>query len=76
MASQSGNLVSSFLNYACLTGIGVSKAISAGNSAQLGVADYLEYFAADPSDGGGAHLSRRRARRAPRCAARWSASRR
>jgi acyl-CoA synthetase (NDP forming) len=48
VASQSGNLVSSFLNYACLTGIGVSKAISAGNSAQLGVADYLEYFAADP----------------------------
>jgi acyl-CoA synthetase (NDP forming) len=48
VASQSGNLVSSFLNYACLTGVGVSKAVSAGNSAQLGVADYLEYFAADP----------------------------
>jgi acetyltransferase len=48
VASQSGNLVSSFLHYACLTGIGVSKAISAGNSAQLGVGDYLEYFAADP----------------------------
>ena len=48
IASQSGNLVSSFLNYAVLTGIGVSKAISAGNSAQLGLADYLDYFAADP----------------------------
>jgi acetyltransferase len=48
VASQSGNLVSSFLHYAVATGIGVSKAISAGNSAQLGVADYLEYFAADP----------------------------
>jgi acetyltransferase len=48
VASQSGNLVSSFLNYAVLTGIGISKAISAGNSAQLGVADYLDYFAADP----------------------------
>jgi acetyltransferase len=48
VASQSGNLVSSFLNYACLTGVGISKAVSAGNSAQLGVADYLEYFAADP----------------------------
>jgi acetyltransferase len=48
VASQSGNLVSSFLNYAVLTGIGVSKAISAGNSAQLGLADYLDYFAADP----------------------------
>jgi acetyltransferase len=48
VASQSDNLVSSFLNYAVLTGIGISKAISAGNSAQLGLADYLDYFAADP----------------------------
>jgi acetyltransferase len=48
VASQSGNLVSSFLNYAVLTGIGVSKAISAGNAAQLGLPDYLDYFAADP----------------------------
>ena len=48
VASQSGNLVSSFLNYAVLTGVGISKAISAGNSAQLGLADYLDYFAADP----------------------------
>ena len=48
VASQSGNLVSSFLNYAVLTGIGISKAISAGNSAQLGLADCLDYFAADP----------------------------
>ncbi len=48
VVSQSGNLVSSFLNYAVLTGVGVSKAISAGNAAQLGLADYLAYFAADP----------------------------
>ena len=48
VVSQSGNLLSSFLDYAVQTGIGVSKAISAGNSAQTGVADYLEYFAADP----------------------------
>lgn len=48
VASQSGNLVSSFLNYAVLTGVGVSKAISCGNSAQTGIADYLGYFAADP----------------------------
>jgi acetyltransferase len=47
IASQSGNLLSSLLNYASLTGIGVSKAISAGNSAQTTVADYLAYFAAD-----------------------------
>jgi acyl-CoA synthetase (NDP forming) len=48
VASQSGNLVSSFLNYAVLTGVGISKAISAGNSAQTTLADYLEYFAVDP----------------------------
>lgn len=48
VVSQSGNLVSSFLNYAVLTGVGVSKAISAGNAAQLSLADYFEYFAEDP----------------------------
>jgi acyl-CoA synthetase (NDP forming) len=48
VVSQSGNLLSSFLDYAVQTGVGVSKAISAGNSAQTGIADYLEYFAADP----------------------------
>lgn len=47
IASQSGNLVSSYMNYSCLSGIGVSKAISCGNSAQLELADYLEYFAHD-----------------------------
>ncbi|MEN8184681.1 MAG: acetate--CoA ligase family protein, partial [Myxococcota bacterium] len=34
VASQSGNLVSSFLNYAVQTGVGVAHAISAGNAAQ------------------------------------------
>ena len=48
MVSQSGNLVSSFLNYAVQTGVGIAKAVSSGNSAQTGIADYLEYFAADP----------------------------
>ncbi len=48
VASQSGNLVSSFLNYAVATGVGVSKAVSLGNSAQTGLPDLLEYFAADP----------------------------
>src|SRR6185503_5590313 len=47
IASQSGNLLSSLLNYATLTNVGVSKAVSAGNSAQTTVADYLAYFAAD-----------------------------
>ena len=47
VASQSGNLLSALLNYAVLTGIGVSKAISCGNSAQTTIADYLDYFAVD-----------------------------
>ena len=48
VVSQSGNLLSSFLNYAVQTGVGVSRAISAGNSAQTELPDYLEFFAADP----------------------------
>lgn len=48
IASQSGNLVSAFCNYAVLTGIGVSTAVSCGNSAQTTIADYLAFFAADP----------------------------
>jgi acyl-CoA synthetase (NDP forming) len=48
VASQSGNLVSSYLNYAVATGVGISKAVSLGNSAQTGLADLLEYFAVDP----------------------------
>jgi acetyltransferase len=48
LASQSGNLASSFMNYGCMTGVGYSKVVSAGNAAQLGLADYVEYFAADP----------------------------
>jgi acyl-CoA synthetase (NDP forming) len=48
VVSQSGNLVSSFGHYANMTGVGISKAISCGNSAQLAVDDYLEYFGDDP----------------------------
>jgi acetyltransferase len=48
VASQSGNLVSSFLNYAVESGIGVSKAVSCGNSAQTTLAHFFDYFAVDP----------------------------
>jgi acetyltransferase len=48
IASQSGNFVSSFENYAQLSGVGVSRAVSAGNAAAVTVPDYLEYFADDP----------------------------
>ena len=47
VASQSGNFVSSFLNYARATGVGISRAVSAGNAAAVNVADYLEYYADD-----------------------------
>jgi acetyltransferase len=49
IASQSGNFVSSFMNYARHYGVGMSRAVSAGNAAMVGVADYLEFYADDPS---------------------------
>ena len=48
VASQSGNFVSAFENYATQTGIGISRAVSAGNAAATSLADYLEWFADDP----------------------------
>ncbi len=47
VASQSGNFVSAFLNYAGQTGIGISRAVSAGNAAATSIADYLEWYADD-----------------------------
>jgi acetyltransferase len=47
VASQSGNFVSSFLNMARQTGVGVSRAVSAGNAAAVSVADYLDWYADD-----------------------------
>jgi acyl-CoA synthetase (NDP forming) len=49
IASQSGNFVSSFLNYAVQTGVGVSRAVSAGNAAAVTIPDYLEWYARDPA---------------------------
>ncbi len=48
IASQSGNFVSSFMNYAVQTGVGVSRAVSAGNAAATTVPDYLDFYAEDP----------------------------
>ena len=48
IASQSGNFVSSFMNLARQSGVGVSRAISVGNAAQVGVIDMLEFYADDP----------------------------
>jgi acyl-CoA synthetase (NDP forming) len=48
---QSGNFVSSLMNYAVQTGVGVARAVSAGNAAALGVGDYLEWFGGDDATG-------------------------
>ena len=47
VVSQSGNFVSSFLNYAVQTGVGISRAVSAGNAAAVTVPDYLDWYADD-----------------------------
>ena len=47
VASQSGNFVSSFLNMATATGIGISRAVSAGTAAATTVADFLGWYATD-----------------------------
>ena len=47
VASQSGNFVSSFMNWATQTGVGVSRAVSAGNAASVTVPDFLDFYADD-----------------------------
>jgi acetyltransferase len=49
IASQSGNFISSFMNYAVQTGVGVSRAVSAGNAAAVTIPDYLDFYAEDPA---------------------------
>lgn len=47
VASQSGNFVSTFLNYARQTNIGISRSVSIGNAAQVSVGDVLEFYSRD-----------------------------
>jgi acetyltransferase len=49
IASQSGNTTSSFLNYANQTGVGVARAVSAGNAAATSVTDFLRWYRDDPA---------------------------
>ena len=51
VVSQSGNFVSTFENYATASGVGIARAVSCGNAAQVGVIDFLEAFAADEATG-------------------------
>jgi acetate---CoA ligase (ADP-forming) len=47
--SHSGGVLNEILAYGIYRGIGFSKAVSAGNEAVCGVADYLEHLVDDPS---------------------------
>jgi acyl-CoA synthetase (NDP forming) len=47
VASQSGNFVSSFLNYSRQHHVGISRAVSAGNAAAVSVIDYLRWYSVD-----------------------------
>jgi acetyltransferase len=49
VASQSGNTVSSFMNYANQSGVGIARAVSAGNAAAVTLTDYLRFFGDDPA---------------------------
>ncbi len=71
VASQSGNFVSSFLNLSRSSGVGISRAVSAGNAAAVSVADYLDFYAARRRNVGrfglcGGHHRRRTADASPR----------
>ena len=47
LVSQSGNFVSSFMNYSRQTNVGIARAVSAGNAAQVGVSEFLTFYAHD-----------------------------
>lgn len=47
IASQSGNILSTFMNLARFHNIGISRGVSTGNQTCLGTAEYISYFAED-----------------------------
>lgn len=47
IASQSGNVLSTFMNLARIHNIGISRGVSTGNQTCLGTAEYISYFAED-----------------------------
>lgn len=46
--SQSGNILNMLIGHAVTAGLGVSKAVSSGNEADLRTVDYYSYLAEDP----------------------------
>jgi acetyltransferase len=49
IVSQSGNFVSSFMNFATHAEVGISRAVSAGNAAAVSITDFLRFYADDPA---------------------------
>ncbi|MBJ7271798.1 MAG: acetate--CoA ligase family protein, partial [Ilumatobacteraceae bacterium] len=45
LISQSGNFVSSFMNYSRQTKVGIARAVSAGNAAQVGIPEFFSFYA-------------------------------
>ena len=74
VASQSGNFVSTFLNYAVQTGVGVSRAVSAGNAAAVDRRRLPRLLRRRPDDHGGGPRLRRGRRRRPGASTSGSAS--
>ena len=64
VASQSGNFVSSFQNYAVQTGIGISRGVSAGNAAMVERPRLPRVLRRRPRDRRRAGVRRRHSRRA------------
>lgn len=48
LASQSGNILNMLIDGVVKSGIGISRAVSSGNEADIKIEDYFEYFADDP----------------------------
>ena len=49
LISQSGGVLGSLLSRAAYRGVGFSALVATGNEADLDMADFIEYFAADPA---------------------------
>ncbi len=48
VASQSGNVMNMFIDGVVKSGLGITKAVSSGNEADMKIEDYFQYFADDP----------------------------
>ena len=49
VVSQSGNIASTFQNFAVDTGVGIARSVSIGNAADCDALDVIEYLSTDPA---------------------------